>query len=187
MTSVTLKPWNLLVFLSSGALLLGVPTVASALGESGAAPALPGGAEAKMREFESEAIGADHAAAHARQREIAREEPRDDSASRVTSRMAPMAEPKHVGGGWEDPREIPVIAINSVMLVTGKVLIFAYPARPGSLGYENPDDYNYATAYVWDPVTGASKQVDPPLDPDTGKPTNTSGAAERRSCPTGAC
>ena len=62
MTSVTLEPRNLLVFLSSRALLLGVPTVASAHGgaaeQSAAAPAAPGSAEAQLREFESEAIGA---------------------------------------------------------------------------------------------------------------------------------
>jgi len=165
MTSVTLKPRNLLVFLSSGALLLGVPTVAYGQGESGAAPAVPGGAEAKMREFETEAIGADHAAAHARQREIAREAPADDRSASLTPRAAPApVVPVAKGGKWEDATPIPVIAINAIMLPTGKVLMFAYPARPGY--------GDYAKAFVWDPVSGTSDPVDPPIDPDTSQPTN---------------
>jgi len=147
--------------------LAGAPALAHAHGDSDAdvapAPAASGSPEAKLRAFESRAIGAEHAAAHARQREVAQEAPSDGSSTQMQERAAPPPTvPKHVGGEWDDARTIPVIAINAVMLPTGKVLMFAYPARPGSPGYEDPGDYDYANAFVWDPVTGTSEQVDPP-------------------------
>ena len=176
MARVTLEPRILLVFLAAGALFAGAPTLAHAHGDTDVgvapAPATAGSAEAKLRAFETQAIGAEHADAHARQREVAQEAQRDGSATQTQARAAPAPAVANVGGKWGAARTIPVIAINAVMLPTGKVLMFAYPARPGSPGYEDPDDYDFAKAYVWDPVSGTSKQVDPPIDPDTGKPTN---------------
>ena len=65
---------------------------------------------------------------------------------------------------------IPSLAIHSVLLPTGKVLMFAYPDS------RKIEDTNYSVAFVWDPVndpTGAAiKEVDPPINPDTGKPYN---------------
>lgn len=173
---MTLKPRFLLVFLASGALFVGAPALAQADGpvdRGGAlAPAAAGGDEARLRAFETPALGAEHAAAHARQREVAQEQAQadgDDARPQPRAAPAPVV-PAAVGGLWGDARPIPVIAINSVLLPTGKVLMFAYPARPG---YEEPGDPgDYAKAYVWDPVSGTAKQVDPPLDPATGKPTN---------------
>jgi len=90
----------------------------------------------------------------------------------------------NVGGKWDDARTIPVIAINSVMLPTGKVLMFAYPARPG---YEDPGDPgDYAKAYVWDPVSGTSDEV-PHRSIRRPASRRTSGVAGPRSCPTGMC
>ena len=172
MAWVTLKPRILLVFLAAGALLAGAPTLAHAHGDTDVgvapAPAAAGSEEAKLRAFETKAIGAEHAATHARQREVAQEAQRDGSTTRPQERAAPApAVAENVGGKWDAARPIPVIAINSIMLPTGKVLMFAYPARPGTPGYEDE-----ANAYLWDPVTGTSEQVDPPIDPATGKPTN---------------
>lgn len=67
-------------------------------------------------------------------------------------------------GRWGDPFALPVIGINTVVLATGKVLMFAYPTADLTR--------NEATAYVWDPATRTSRRVDPPLNPATGKPFN---------------
>ncbi len=52
------------------------------------------------------------------------------------------------GGAWAPAAPLPVIAINAALLPTGKVLIFAYPGRPGEpgSGFENR-----AEAYVGHP------------------------------------
>ena len=86
----------------------------------------------------------------------------------------------NVGGKWDDARTIPVIAINSVMLPTGKVLMFAYPARPGY------GDSDYAKAFVWDPVSGTSDEV-PHRSIRRPASRRTSGVAGPRFCPTGMC
>ena len=67
------------------------------------------------------------------------------------------------------------MAINAAMLPTGKVLWYSYPANPNLIA-AGPDAPNTAQAWLWDPVTGHTKRVDPPLwlDPRDGvmKPAN---------------
>jgi len=71
---------------------------------------------------------------------------------------------------------IPIVAISSVLLRTGEVLMFAYPYRPHVLnpetGEDSGPDPNRADAYLFNPVTGQSTQVTPPIDPNTGQPAN---------------
>jgi hypothetical protein len=74
-------------------------------------------------------------------------------------------------GEWTTaPFDLPhQMAINAVMLRTGKVLMFSYPKRD----FGTTD---YGSAVVWDPSKGTGadsfKQVPPPIDPDSGKPAN---------------
>jgi Domain of unknown function (DUF1929) len=83
------------------------------------------------------------------------------------------ADPLDRTGRWTDQFDIPVFAINSILLPTGKVLWFAYPYNPDR-GDRTKSDY--ANAWLWDPAKGTGpgsfKQVDPPIDPATGKPVN---------------
>ncbi|MEA2187913.1 MAG: hypothetical protein QOK16_2924 [Solirubrobacteraceae bacterium] len=142
------------------------------------APAKAGSAEAKLRRIETRELGAAHAAVHAFQRQLgARLRQAGGAAKRKAdatlfrksaSRAAPVPPPDQ-GGSWEAPTQIPVIAIHAIMLPTGKVLMFAYPGRPGE---PNTNYRNLAHAYLWDPVTKDSKQVDPPIDPLTHDPTD---------------
>ncbi len=145
---------KLLGFAAVGVVALGAPAAAMAHVS----------AEGKLRAEESAALGAEHAAAHARQRELAAQaRTRRATAPR---RAAPRAVSNAIGGAWSDAQPLPVIAINAILLPTGKILMFAYPARPGY------GDSDYAKAYVWNPANGTSTAVDPPIDPDTNKPTN---------------
>jgi hypothetical protein len=134
----------------------------------GALVAVAGSAAASEAESQREIslLGAEHAAEHARQRRIALSAPAPRPPVAAGSRGSAGTAPADVGR-WAPPVPLPVIAINAAMLPTRKVLIFAYPARPGYPGYEN-----LARAYLWDPRTGRSRQVDPPVDEATGKPTN---------------
>ncbi|HVF76879.1 MAG TPA: galactose oxidase-like domain-containing protein [Solirubrobacteraceae bacterium] len=154
--------WALPLVLLAAAPAHGAPSAAA-----GPATAPSGSADAQMRQAESATLGAEHAAAHARQRELVDEARSTPSERAAPPPLAPVA--PHVGGAWSTPADLPVIAINAIMLPTGKVLMFAYPGRPGEAG-SNYD--NLAKAYVWDPATNTSESVDPPIDPRTGKPTN---------------
>ena len=63
------------------------------------------------------------------------------------------------------------------MLPTGKVIWFSYRKNPAPVGGgEAPRSPNTAQAWLWDPATGATRRVDPPLwrDPADGvlKPAN---------------
>jgi Domain of unknown function (DUF1929) len=124
-------------------------------------------AEAELRSVETAQLGAEHAAAHAAQRRLAR------AAQAAGARTAPAPlppVPTQTGGAWAPAARLPVIAINAALLPTGKVLIFAYPGRPGEpgSGFENR-----AEAYVGYPDDPRSwRRVDPPIDPRTGKPTD---------------
>lgn len=126
--------------------------------------------EADLRRVETAQLGAEHAAEHATQRRLAREA----AAARARGALAPPPPlppvPPQSGGAWAPAAPLPVIAINAALLPTGKVLIFAYPGRPGEpgSGFENR-----AEAYVGYPEDpGSWRQVDPPIDPRTGKPTD---------------
>jgi hypothetical protein len=130
--------------------------------------------ERRVRTIESSLLGRGHAAEHARQRALRRR-----SAGRARAAQAPLQvdnsfQPPAIGGSWERTVGLPIVAINATLMRNGKVLIFAYPWRPGRPDPDNPGqtlpDSGRADAYVFDPATGQSREVDPPVNPDTGKP-----------------
>lgn len=134
----------------------------------------PGGVltEAELLAAETEAYGAEHAAEHAAQRAglvPAQEGAVDPPAGPPAAALAPGDPADRVGRWTQAPFDLPLMAINAVMLHTGKVLLFSYPRRDFA-------NVNYGAATLWDPRlgTGASafKQVDPPIDPATGRPAN---------------
>jgi Domain of unknown function (DUF1929)/Glyoxal oxidase N-terminus len=158
---------------------------APAFARAAHAPPLQGTAlahERRLRAVETAVLGADHAAEHARLRSYERSPywraqmrkaaRRTKAAARARARLM-AGEPLDRTGRWTDQFDIPVFAINSIVLPTGKVLWFAYPYNPDQ-GDRNLS--NYANAWLWDPAKGTGsdsfKQVDPPLDPATGKPVN---------------
>ncbi|MEA2125215.1 MAG: hypothetical protein QOI80_1997 [Solirubrobacteraceae bacterium] len=131
--------------------------------------------ERRVRAIETSLLGTGHAAEHARQRALRH---------RLGARARAAATPLEVDnsfagpqvGGWWDPAavDLPIVAINATLLRTGRILIFAYPWRPGRPDPDNPGqtlgDSGEANAYVFDPATGTSRRVDPPINADTGKP-----------------
>jgi hypothetical protein len=144
------------------------------------APPLKGAAlthERRLRAIESAVLGPEHAAEHARLRAYERS-PYWRARLRKAARRARAAAhlmvngPPHEVGRWTDQFDIPIFAINSIVLPTGKVLWFAYPSNPD----RPPGQRNFANAWLWDPSkgegAGAFKQVDPPIDPTTGLPVN---------------
>jgi hypothetical protein len=148
------------------------------------APPLKGAAlthERRLRAIETAVLGAEHAAEHARLRAYERSPywraklraAAHRAKSQVQARAKlTAAEPLDRTGRWTDEFDIPVFAINSIVLPTGKVLWYAYPNNPDRPG--GPRDE--AQAWLWDPTKGegpaAFTHVDPPIDPDTGKPAN---------------
>jgi hypothetical protein len=138
--------------------------------------------ESRLRATETAVLGAEHAAAHARLRaherspywraQMRRAARRAQSVARRHARLL-AADPLDRTGRWTDQFEIPVFAINSIVLPTGKVLWFAYPYNPDR---GDRTQSNYANAWLWDPSKGTGsdsfEQVDPPIDPATGKPVN---------------
>src|SRR3954471_5212709 len=135
---------------------------------------LPRGvSEKQMRSFETNVLGPEHAAEHARMRTALRSgRLRTAAPARVGAADTSPPDPQ-VKGRWSARFPIPVIAINAIMLPSGRVLWFAYPRKP------DPNDANaanYAQAWLWDPARGngssAFKRVDPPVDPRTGQPAN---------------
>jgi hypothetical protein len=148
------------------------------------APPLKGAAlthERRLRAIESAVLGPEHAAEHARLRAYERS-PYWRTRLRKAARRAraaasaraklTAAEPLDRSGRWTDEFDIPVFAINSIVLPTGKVLWYAYPNNPDRPG--GPRDE--AQAWLWDPSKGegpaAFTHIDPPIDPATGKPVN---------------
>src|SRR3954469_17999016 len=130
--------------------------------------------EHQLRAFETQVLGPEHAAEHARERAAFRV-----SGLRATSSAPVRAEAAapnpQVGGRWISHFGIPVIGINAVMLPTGRVLWFAYPKNPNRrYGDKNAPDE--AQAFIWDPARGPGagpyKRVDPPIDSATGRPAN---------------
>jgi hypothetical protein len=138
--------------------------------------------ERRLRAVETQVLGAEHAAEHARlrayerspywQRQMRRAARRADAFARRQAKLA-AADPLDRTGRWTDQFDIPVFAINSIVLPTGKILWFAYPYNPDR---GDRTKSNYANAWLWDPSKGTGpgsfKQVDPPIDPATGKPVN---------------
>lgn len=144
------------------------PTLKAAAGGGSGAQKV----ERRVRRIETSLIGRAHAAQHARQRAAGRQ-----AADAPRERLTPDNDLVRAdrGGQWSAGIPLPIVAINATLMHTGKVLIFAYPWRPGR---PDPDtgatlvDSGRADAYVFDPVTGRSRFVPPPIDPDTGKPAN---------------
>ena len=95
-----------------------------------------------MRAVETKVLGAEHAAEHARLRAYERSpywrrrraaRPPREGARTGRVRLA-AADALDRTGRWTDQFDIPVFAINSIVLPTGKVLWFAYPNNPDSRG-----------------------------------------------------
>jgi hypothetical protein len=132
--------------------------------------------EAQLFELESETLGVEHAREHAKLRALEREGKVPADAGKALLRSSgtifsqALAAAPADGGRWEPPFDIPVMAINAALLPTGKVLWYAYHVNPNPIA-GGPDVPNTAEAWLWDPVTGQTKQVDPPLwrDPADGK------------------
>jgi hypothetical protein len=114
----------------------------------------------------------------ARKRAIRKDEAKERAArtAALVKARATAGPPSEVGAWTQAPKSIPVMGINAVTLVTGKVLYWAYPTNPNPL--YNPDfdaigqAPNLSMSAVWDPATGTSKVIQPPINPDTGDPTN---------------
>lgn len=150
------------------------PSLRSSAGASKRAQAV----ERRVRRIETSLLGGAHAAEHARGRSATRVVRRRRAAG---TRQAPAAlqpdntlQPPSVGGFWAPGIKLPIVAIHATLMRTGRVLFFAYPWRPGRPDPDDPGqtlpDPGYADAYVFDPATGTSRKVTPPVDPDTGKP-----------------
>jgi hypothetical protein len=157
-------------------LLLATVVLAAALPGAAHGHGTPAsGSESELRRFETASLGRAHAAEHARLRRYLRSPRWRRSLRRArAAARASAAGPLDQVGRWKasDEFDIPVFAINAVMLPTGKVLWFAYPNSPDYAdGRKHESD-----AYLWDPAKGtgaaAFEQVTPPIDPDTGKPVN---------------
>ena len=129
---------------------------------------------------ETQILGAAHAAEHAQARVSERVMPRERVMARAngtgsvaTTRLAPaVVGPPAEVGAWNrqrgGPFAMPAVAIHSVLLPTGKVMLWGRP--PG-----DPGAVTAGYGWLWDPVTGASKRIDPPniVHPDGQlKPAN---------------
>ncbi|MEA2171230.1 MAG: hypothetical protein QOF76_4530 [Solirubrobacteraceae bacterium] len=133
--------------------------------------------ERRIRRIETSLLGPGHAAEHAQERAAVRYAQRHVSAR--AARAAPLTPTNDlapaVGGVWQPSQALPIVAINSTLMHNGKVLIWSYPWRAHQPDASNPNwDTNpdRSEAWVFDPATGTSHEVDPPVDPATGKPTD---------------
>jgi hypothetical protein len=145
--------------LLAGALTLGVPIASGNHSVSGS-PGELGLSESELRETETEMLGAAHAAEHAKQRALARVQEASGAATQSTGLETSAAGPPAQVGQWGAAFSIPIFGINAVMLPTGKVMWWSYPFSP-----ETPRA-NTAEAWLWDPATGATTKVNPPLGQD---------------------
>ncbi len=161
-------------------LLLAIGVTPASADHSSGELGVPGLSERQLRAFERSVLGPAHAAEHARVRKAERsgELPpaRRLSRSSVTAAAALAGPPEQVGR-WGAPFSIPVMGIHAAMLPTGKVMWFSYPKNPTTRhGGGGVNDPNTAQAWLWNPATGTTKRVDPPLwrDPRDGllKPAN---------------
>ena len=95
--------------------------------------------------------------------------------NKALKRSFAAGDPATAIGRWAGQVQIAGLAINSVLLPTGKVLWFAYPQKPDWYApgdYARQNEVNWAEAYVFDPATNTSVRRDPPTDPATGRPYN---------------
>ena len=132
----------------------------------GASPGLPPGmSEAELREAETAILGPEHAAEHAQQRAVASQleaDPADTATAGDGSAQFRVVGPPAQVGQWGAPFEIPTVGIHAALLPTGKVMWWSNIV-PGE---------NTAQAWLWDPSTGATKRVDPPILSATGEAAN---------------
>ena len=126
--------------------------------------------ESELRQAETEALGAGHAAEHAEQRALAQQAGWPGPPSAADEPALRLAGPPDQVGQWEAPFPIPIFGIHAVVLPTGKVMWWSYP-----FGCGEPRQ-NTAEAWLWDPATGASTRVDPPQVPDPDNPGQTVAA-----------
>lgn len=129
--------------------------------------------EAQLRDFEIATLGPAHAAEHAEQREMLREQgeisPAITAEAPVEAQALAAGPPDQVGE-WGSPFSIPVFGIHAVVLPTGKVLWWSYPQGTGE------PRANTSQAWLWEPSTGAMTRVDPPQIPDPDNPGQTKAA-----------
>jgi hypothetical protein len=152
-----------------------LPAAASAHGTE----APTGFSEPELQAYETQVLGADHAAEHAEQRrderrarhrwqalspaerraELRRERQQSRALARRTAARAPASQ---IGRWTHAPFALPnSYAIHSVVLPTGKVLFWGFPAEPPNVG----------NGTLWDPSKGygpsSFTSVPPPVvDPD---------------------
>src|SRR3954452_18838894 len=128
----------LLAGLAAASLLATAPASAHAprAGRPGDA-GVPGMSEKQLRQFETQVLGPEHAAEHARLRHEIRLREAGKAASGAstspgtgTRAIANPPPAPNVGGRWQQAFQIPVIGINAIVLPTGKVMWFAYPRNP---------------------------------------------------------
>jgi hypothetical protein len=138
--------------------------------------------EAQLRALETQLLGPEHAAEHAAMRAAARGAERHP-VNRAVARRERLRELKDAGpadkvGAWDGaPRAITrsggpnesMPAIHSILLPTGKVLMFGPP-----LGRNRPREprANESVAVLFDPNTKTFEDVPPPIDPRTGLRAN---------------
>jgi PKD repeat protein len=116
--------------------------------------------EEQVRALETQALGPAHAAQHAMARALAGREksvsgstapPRSGaSPAKLSSKELSPAEPAQTGR-WTPKFAIPSVAVHAVMLPTGKILYFTGASA--------------SHAYLLDPVTQTTENVDPPALP----------------------
>ena len=153
-----------------GALALGAPLAAEASGAA-ATPEGPKLSETQIERVETQILGPEHAAEHAAIRAAGQsggQEPGSRDSRRPCRDHRGRRDPQGRDpfgrraadqvGQWAAPFNIPIFGINAVMLPTGKVMWWSYPLGPR---------FNTSQAFLWDPATGQTKEVDPPLDRDT--------------------
>ena len=144
---------------------------------------VPGLSEAQLRTYEEGVLGPEHAAEHAEERRDERREMhrwealspgqqrhrrhhQQQAARAFARKTAARAPAKQVGRWTHAPFALPnSYAIHSVMLPTGKVLYWGFPAEPPNVG----------NGTLWDPSKGygpkAFTDVPPPVvDPDGAGP-----------------
>jgi len=159
------------VLLSTAVLALAVFAASAPADDVVHVPALSGAKakrEQKLRARETTTLGAAHAAHHARQRRLARD-PRARARVRRAARRAREANRRARAsalpaqdGAWGAPFDIKTVGIHAALLPTGKVMWFSRPTSAKAMMFQ---------ATLWDPATGTSKDVTPPLNAQ-GKKTN---------------
>ncbi len=136
----------------------------------GVLPGELGLTESELRQHETETLGAEHAAEHARQRSMAGQPEEVGSApaaDRASSSLRLAGPPDQVGQ-WERSLLDPGLRHPRRDAADRQGDVVVLPVRP------RPP--NTAQAWLWDPATGQSTRVDPPQVPDPDNPGQTKAA-----------